>query len=189
MLDVNSTFWWLCIKKIINPRTTIQRSNRIPVPPNLWKQDKYAFRMDCLSEGRGLEQVTQVLSSRICQFHKTKCGMVGGDWGHYWAGKRTGIWFLISLTSELRMSDSWPLSTRSLALLREGQSCGLHRFYRAQPHFPGSPQRKNIAVFCPWENWGSWNLSMGRLLLYLSWSFSWNLSVLLRVFCFASLPP
>lgn len=37
------------------------------------------------SEDRGLEQPTEILSSRIYQCHKAKRGMTEQSWGHSWA--------------------------------------------------------------------------------------------------------
>ena len=102
--------------------------------------------------------------------------------------------YLLSPVSELRVSEIWPLFCfkRLLALLSSGNDRAVASVDFIEPnlHFPMWPTAsglKVISVPSPSENWRSLNLSLGRPLLYLSCSFSWDLSTLLWVFCFASL--
>lgn len=102
--------------------------------------------------------MTEVLSSRICRFHKAKCSMVLRGLDHFWAGKGVRIWYLISPVSEFRMSDSWPLFyfKRLLALLSSGNDRAEAPLDLIEPKltFPCVPQPlgKNLSVPFPCEN-------------------------------------
>lgn len=143
--------------------------------------------MYCLPEGRGLDQRTEVLSGRMCQFHKAKCDMT---WSRG-AGDGTGIkiWYLISPASELRMSHSHPLFhfKRLLAWPSSGNTRAV-----ATMDFPMWPTASGENTFmCSLSlgEPGTIKPIFGQATSDLSCSCSWDLLAVLGVFCFASLPP